>query len=406
MNAKGFAYRVRPNLVVATMLLAGCGKESSHSGGEAQSSGLPTASISSPAAVGDDVAPPATETLTPKGLLARIVELRVEPIPETNDVAQLRAARQQRNQQIIDLAQQAIALSHDRPDEQQTFSAAVEHLMESCRQMAMQGDAEQVDAMFDHVESLYRKYPQAKATADAAFLLAEFAHENARQFAETDPRWLVEYARQARLFATRFPQERQRAAPLLFSAAWSCELHDMLDEAVACYTLVREKFPESSQAEQAMAVLRRLHLPGTRPQFAGPTIDGRFVSLDDFRGHLLLVVFWDTDNERFQQHLPLLKELSTEYQTAGLRVVGVNLNENAEEVDSFLERHQTAWPQVFYAEPDKRRWQNPLVKFYGVRDIPQYWLIDRDGRVLDTAAAPERLESLVRGLLGIDNEDS
>jgi peroxiredoxin len=343
---------------------------------------------------------------SPAALLRTIVQLRAEAAPQMNDVEQLREARRERNRRIIDLAQHVVAVTHDQPDQQQAFSLAVEHLMEACRQLAMQGDAEHLDAMFDHAESLYQKYPESQAAADAGFLLASFAHENARQFADRDPRWLVEFARQARLFATRFPRERQRAAPLLFSAAWSCELHDMLDEAVACYTLVRERFPDSSQAEQAVAVLRRLHLPGTRPQFAGPTIDGRFISLDDFRGHLLLVVFWDTGNEQFQQDLPLLKELSAEYQTAGLRIVGVNLNEDLGEAESFLKRHNTDWPQIFYAESDKRRWQNPLVKFYGVRDIPQYWLIDRDGRVLDTAAAPERLEALVRGLLGIDNEDS
>ena len=62
--------------------------------------------------------------------------------------------------------------------------------------------------------------------------------------------------------------------PLLLAAGRSCELHGLLDEAVACFALIQAQFPDSTQAAQAAGVMRRLKLPGQKLQLAGPTLDG------------------------------------------------------------------------------------------------------------------------------------
>ncbi len=377
-----------------------------HPNSEQRSGALPIAAIhSAGTSEPDKINVPKPKKGSPEWMVHEIIALRVQKLPATNDVEELRAARYRRNQQIIELAEQAIAATHEDPEKEQTFNVAVHHLMEARRQLALQGDRQQIDALYEHAEALYRRDPASKAAAEAAFALASFAHENARRFAQQEPRWLMEFAKLARVFATNFPQERARAAPLLFSAGWTCELHRMRAEAIHCYTLIQEKFPKTQQAQQTVAILRRLNLKGTSPQFAGPTIDGGFVNIDDDKGHVVLVVFWASDNEEFSELLPNLMAVFTKHEKAGLRIVGVNLDDEKSTVDAFLRSNDLPWPNIFYSERTKRRWENPLVKYYGVRNMPMLWLIDRNGIVVDTMVDPAQLETEVSRLQGPARRD-
>ena len=369
---------------------------------EKKTAALPTASINSgKPSEPDEIKVPKPEKGSPEWMVREIIMLRIQRLPETDDVDKLRATRYERNQQIIQLAERAIAGAHEDPEKVQTFNAAVHHLMEARRQLALLGDRDQIDALYEHSEALYRRDPGSKAAAEAQFALASFAHENARRFAREDRRWLLEFSRLARVFATNFPQEQVRAAPLLFSAGRTCELHRMREEAINCYSLIQERLPKTSQARQAVAILRRLNLQGASPQFAGPTIDGGFINIDDYNGRVVLVVFWASDNREFIELLPNLVAVFRKYEKAGLQIIGVNLDDEEPAVDAFLEKNELPWQQnIFYSEPSKRRWENPLVKYYGVHNIPALWLVDRNGIVVDTMVDPARLESEIRRLLG------
>jgi len=173
----------------------------------------------------------------------------------------------------------------------------------------------------------------------------------------------------------------------------------MTEEAIGCYVTIQEKFPKSPYAEQVTPILRRLDLAGKPVQLAGPTLAGEFVNIKDYRGRVVLIVFWSTDSDRFLPQLPLLISAEQKFQSAGLEIIGVNLDEDELGVDAFLQQNGMTWPQVFHTAADKRRWNNPIVKYYGVRDIPSYWLIDQRGIVFDTQVDPERLDESIQELL-------
>jgi hypothetical protein len=377
--------------------------EASGSSGSASPAGsqrnLPTASIGSQNAEEPDQKFVEPSAGTPERTVLEITRLQVKPWPKSDDVDLLRTARAERNRQIIKLAGEAIEATHNVPGKQQVFTTAVHHLMEARMQLALAGEQSDIDALYEDAASLYERDPSSKAAVEAAYALAKFAHTNARRYAQQEPRWLAEFSRQARMFAMNFPQEQTRAVSLLFAAGWSCELHRLRDEAVQCYTLLQEKFPESPQAQQSVAILRRLHLAGKPMELAGPTIDGGYVRIDDYRGKVVLVSFWATDSQSFVEQLPLLTSAAAKFGSSNLAVIGVNLDEEEPPVDAFLANNSITWPQIFYADREKRRWNNPLVKYYGVRDIPMLWLIDRYGNVVNTLVDPGRLDEEIRALL-------
>ncbi len=400
-------------LSLGTLLITGCGDQSgsgdsgpvaeqaapaSQGDGATRTAGLPTAAISN----GTDSGQPGQalpKQGSPEWLLMEIKKLRAQPFPQTASVETLGNVRRERNQQIIQHATETITLVHDDEKREHLFNEAVHHLMEARLQLALAGERDDIDALYEDASSLQERDPGSVAAAEAAFIRARFAHTNARRFARQEPRWLEEFSRQARLFATDFPEDEHRAVPLLFSAATSCELHDLTSEAVACYTLIQEKFPNSPPARQVAGILRRISLPGKPLQLAGPTIDGGYVNIDDYKGQPVLVVFWSSDNKRFQQQADELLAALEKHKADGLKVIGVNLDKDESGVDEFLARTSLQWPQIFFADPEKRRWDNDIVRYYGVREIPAYWLVDQQGLVVSTRITPADLTAKVESLL-------
>ncbi len=387
------------------MLLAGCGGDDSTNkprvaaDAEMEEHPLPAPPASTHPHTADDPSPNQTsapeDVETAESLIGEILLLRTKPLPESRDLDEIQLVQHERNEQTIELAMAAIAKSHDQPNQQAFFEQAVNHLAESRLQLALNGDRENIDALYEEADTLLRQYPNSRVAADAAYAVCRFAHTNARRFAKQEPRWIEEFARQARLYVENFPGDRGRAIPLLYSAGRSCELHQMTPQAIGCYKLLLETYPDSEQGQECVAFLRRLQLEGQPLKFAGPTIRGDFISIDQYQGKVVCIVYCSSEVPRFLDDLSKLKQLHTQYGQHGFEVIAVNLDENDATLQSFLKKHTIPWQTVFYSAPDKRGWKNPLCHYYGVRDIPAYWVVDRSGRVVTTSARMSELPQIV-----------
>lgn len=56
-----------------------------------------------------------------------------------------------------------------------------------------------------------------------------------------------------------------------------------------------------------------------------------------------------------------------------------------------------SWPQYF----DGKAWDNDLGIYFGIQSIPTMWLVDKDGKIVDTEPRGAELGSKVAKLLGI-----
>lgn len=409
-------------LIVAGLVASGCGSatpERSETGASASSGerqNLPTASIGGPAAKKkaadeeddeDDLDDPADAEAakvelkegTPEWLIREATRLRLEAPPKTDDVEKLKAHRKERNEKIIEYCQKAIAQIHSDKEKERMFTAAVHHMLEARLQLALAGDRDSVDAIYEDAAALQKRDPQSVAAMEASFTLVNLAYNSAKAGSGTNKQWVGEFAKQASHFATNFPKEEPRSLPLLFSAARSCELSGMTKEAIDAYTLIQQTFPNSQYAARVTAVLRRLKLVGNPPQMSGPTLSGDHVILDDLLGQPILVVFWSTDAKPFVSSLPTLLEITRAHRKAGLKVIGVNLDTDATVVNQFLVDHKVPWQQIYFAEADKQGWNNPIVNYYGIMEIPALWLIDQSGNVVSTTTTVENLDVELSQLL-------
>ena len=141
----------------------------------------------------------------------------------------------------------------------------------------------------------------------------------------------------------------------------------------------------------------------TLSQFSGPTLDGGFVSSDDFRGKPTLIYFWDSESEEFTSDLlPALGKISTALPSAKLRIIGVALDENETTLNQYLENHKVPGQQIFFTQGEQRSWNSPLVRFWGIAQNPTIWLVDAQGKVISTSLEPAELLSAIQKLVPID----
>lgn len=389
------------------LFAAGCG-----SSGEAPTAGkegqaLPTASIGSGAkgadgekgADDDKIEMEEPKAGTPEFLVREATVLRLQPGPKTEDVEKLREHRRERNEKIVALCQEAISKVHDDGKKQRLFDMAVRQLMEARLQLALMGDRDSIDSLYEDAAALHERDPESAAAAEGAHTLVNLAYSHAKVTAAENPQWLLEFAKQAQHFASTFPAEERRSLPLLYTAARSCEINGLDKEALECYSLIQRNFSKSAYAQKIGGTLRRLKLIGNPPQIGGPTPDGEFVTVDDLLGKPVLIVFWSTEAKPFEASLPELLQVTRAWAKKGMTIIGINLDQDATLAQQYVVKNRILWKQISFAEPEKRGWNNPIVTYYGVTEIPAIWLIDATGNVVSTSLQADKLDGRLAELL-------
>ncbi len=336
---------------------------------------------------------------SPEWLLSEATRLRLEPPPKTEDIEVLRASRKERNERIVTLTQQAIEKTHSAKGQERVFNAAVHQLMEARIQLAQQGDRASIDALYADAAALWKRDPNSPAAAEGARALVMLAYSHARGGPPVNTKWLKEFARQASHYASDFPADENRSLPLLLTAARSCEVNGLHDDAQRCYMLIQKQFPASEQAQRVAGILRRIKLPGQPPHLKGPNLDGGELATDNFRGQVVLIVFWAAETRPFIEQLAGIQDVYRKYSRQGLTVLGVNFDKQPAIVNQFLVSHQIAWPQIFFTDPVEQGWNNPIARQFGIMELPTLWLVDRQGLVVSTAVAPNDLDGEIGRLL-------
>ena len=131
------------------------------------------------------------------------------------------------------------------------------------------------------------------------------------------------------------------------------------------------------------------------PEFALRDSAGRKVSLKKYRGKIVLLDFWATWCHGCKQEIPWFSELQKAYRPKGLAVVGVSLDDGGWKVlRPFLAEAHVPYRMVLGDDATARR--------YGIRNLPDTFLIDRQGRVAAAYIAglvdQENLEANIQAL--------
>ena len=127
------------------------------------------------------------------------------------------------------------------------------------------------------------------------------------------------------------------------------------------------------------------------PDFSATDLDGKLISLQQYRGEVVLLDFWAVWWGPCLTEIPNVKRVYDTYKDQGFDIIGVSLDTDETRLRNYLKKNNISWRQIFSGQ----KWNSPLAQKYRIRSIPAPWLIDRDGTLISREARGVKLERLV-----------
>lgn len=127
------------------------------------------------------------------------------------------------------------------------------------------------------------------------------------------------------------------------------------------------------------------------PDFSATDLDGKPISLQQYRGKVVLLDFWAVWCPPCIVEMPNVKRVYDTYKDQGFDIIGVSLDTDETRLRNYLKTNEIPWRQIFSGQ----KWNSPLAKKYHIHSIPAPWLIARDGTLISRKARGIELERLV-----------
>ena len=159
----------------------------------------------------------------------------------------------------------------------------------------------------------------------------------------------------------------------------------------------RESFTGKAFAQRIEAA-KTIGIGKKAPDFTQNDPEGNPVSLSDFQGKYVLLDFWASWCGPCRQENPNLVKAYAAYNDKGFEILGVSLdNKDGKEAwVNAIEKDGLTWTQV----SDLNSWNNEVARMYGVRAVPQSYLIDPEGVIVAQNLRGEALEEKLAEIFG------
>jgi peroxiredoxin len=118
------------------------------------------------------------------------------------------------------------------------------------------------------------------------------------------------------------------------------------------------------------------------PNFSLPGLDGRMVSLTDYKGKVVLLNIWATWCPPCVEEMPSMEKLYQELQGEGFEILAVSIDESgAQDMLPFMKKHKLSFPALIDSK-------GTLKELYQTTGVPESFIIDKDGILVEKVIGP------------------
>jgi peroxiredoxin len=118
------------------------------------------------------------------------------------------------------------------------------------------------------------------------------------------------------------------------------------------------------------------------PNFTLPDINGKMVSLSDYRGQVVLLNIWATWCAPCVEEMPSLEKLHQELKDEEFVILAGSIDESgAAVVRPFMKKHKLNFPALIDSA-------GILKDLYQTTGVPESFVIDKQGRILEEVIGP------------------
>jgi peroxiredoxin len=131
-----------------------------------------------------------------------------------------------------------------------------------------------------------------------------------------------------------------------------------------------------------LSIRPRLEKGVPAPSFTLPGLDGKMVSLDDYKGKVVLLNIWATWCPPCVDEMPSMEKLYQELKGEAFEILAVSIDVlGAKEVIPFMKKHKLSFPGLTDTN-------GAIKSLYQTTGVPESFIIDKDGIIVEKIIGP------------------
>jgi thiol-disulfide isomerase/thioredoxin len=153
-------------------------------------------------------------------------------------------------------------------------------------------------------------------------------------------------------------------------------------------------------AKVTLDALRSLAVGKVAPEIEGEDVDGKPMRLSDYRGKVVVLVFWGTWCGPCMRSLPMEKALAERLKDQPFALVGINSDADREKLKAAIVQNGITWRSWF----DGGTATGPIANRWDVRGWPTIIVLDKEGVIRFKNVVhhtPKPLDDAVDSLLAV-----
>jgi thiol-disulfide isomerase/thioredoxin len=131
------------------------------------------------------------------------------------------------------------------------------------------------------------------------------------------------------------------------------------------------------------------------PEIDAEGVDGKRFKLSDYRGKVVVLIFWGTWCGPCMVEVPHEREMAEKYKDKPVALLGVNCDADRAEAIKVMKKEGITWPNWYDGEPG----EGPIAKTYHIQGYPTVMVIDAEGKLRSKNGRGKSLEAIVDKLL-------
>jgi len=170
---------------------------------------------------------------------------------------------------------------------------------------------------------------------------------------------------------------------LLFAVALTAYMIISYDKPES--TLLTEENADSREIDRLLRDMGVTKVPHLAPPVDFNLLDltGKRVILSGLKGKIVFLNFWATWCSPCREEMPSMQKLYARFKDKDFAMVAVSLNEPASAVKKFFKDYNLTFTALLDSDGE-------LMSPYGIRGIPNTFIIDRDGTIIGKAFGPRK----------------
>lgn len=279
--------------------------------------------------------------------------------------------------------------------------------LENGRQVQLSGDAQQLGQSYTVKGSpdseLLQQINRAMQTSRQQMQRLEQRYTQAAQGGRTDSLAVLQQKAmtlQSRGSADLARLVRQNPSSVVSAFVVTSVINpdDNFPLADSVANVLKKNQPDSRYTKALVARLEPLRTTAVgvqAPEISLPTPDGKAVALSSLRGKYVLIDFWASWCGPCRQENPNVVKAYNKFKSKGFEIYSVSFDQDRGKWLKAIQNDKLTWTHV----SDLKGWESAAGQTYGIKSIPQSYLLDPQGRIIAKNLRGEALEATLASVM-------